>query len=394
MEKTFNRNVWVDYLRSALTVLVVAHHASLAYTTFARFDSEAYIRSTHPIVDTKRWVGLDVFENFNDVFFMSLMFLIGGLFLHKSIKKKGGFVFIKDRLYRLFMPFLILGTGLMLIAYFPAFYIDKSSINLADYIIDFFTVEQWPVGPPWFIWLLFVFNVLLVLLNPLIKMISNLMREYLNALTNKPLLLFLIWWLITWVLYVPLAYKVGAGTWTGLGPFDFQLSRILLYFGYFLTGVAIGTTDFNHKLFSLSSPVVASWGQWVILALSAYSVLTITERYEVLANMVKSNQLDEPIAWMLYFTIYTCSCTLSCIAFIATFRRFVSSSYQWWDSLVQNAYLIYLTHYTFLIWIQFLLMPLNLPAFVKFLIAFASTLVLSWGFSSLLRKIPIINRYL
>ena len=394
MEKTLNRNLWVDYLRSALTVLVVAHHASLAYTTFARLDSDAYIRSTHPIVDTKRWVGLDVFENFNDVFFMSLMFLIGGLFLQRSILKKGSFVFIKDRLYRLLLPFLILGTALMLVAYFPAFYIAKGSTNLADYVVDFFSVEQWPVGPPWFIWVLFVFNVLLVLLSPLIKKMSIKASEFFNALKDKPLLFFLIWWLITWVLYVPLAYTVGAGTWTGLGPFDFQLSRILHYFGYFLFGVLIGTTDFNHKLFSLDAPLVKSWGQWLILALSAYTVLTITERYEVLANMVKANQLGEPVAWMLYFTIYTCSCTLSCIAFITTFRRFVASSRQWWDSLVKNAYLIYLTHYAFLIWIQFLLLPFEIPAFIKFLIAFVTTLTLSWGFSIMLRKIPMINRYL
>src|SRR6218665_1418439 len=121
MEKSLNRNLWVDYLRSALTVLVVAHHASLAYTTFAQFDKEAYIRSTHPIVDKQRWIGLDIFENFNDVFFMSLMFLIGGLFLMKSIDKKGTSIFIKDRFYRLFIPFIILGTFLMLIAYFPSY---------------------------------------------------------------------------------------------------------------------------------------------------------------------------------------------------------------------------------------------------------------------------------
>jgi glucans biosynthesis protein C len=41
MEK--NRNLWIDYLRSALTVLVVAHHSSLAYTTFAHFDTKTYI---------------------------------------------------------------------------------------------------------------------------------------------------------------------------------------------------------------------------------------------------------------------------------------------------------------------------------------------------------------
>lgn len=86
---TENRNVWIDYLRSYLTVLVVAHHSTLAYTTFASFDKEVYINSTHPIVDMERWIGLDIFVSFNDIFFMSLMFLIGGLFLSKSIMKKG-----------------------------------------------------------------------------------------------------------------------------------------------------------------------------------------------------------------------------------------------------------------------------------------------------------------
>ena len=72
--KTVERNVWVDYLRSAITVLVVAHHASLAYTTFASFDKSAYINSTNPVVDTDRTVLMDIFENFNDIFFMFLMF--------------------------------------------------------------------------------------------------------------------------------------------------------------------------------------------------------------------------------------------------------------------------------------------------------------------------------
>jgi hypothetical protein len=262
MEKALNRHLWVDYLRSALTVLVVAHHASLAYTTFARFDKVAYIRSTHPVVDEQRWVGLDVFENFNDVFFMSLMFLIGGLFLIKSINKKGAPVFIKDRFYRLFLPFITLGTLLMLIAYFPAYSIAKENSDFPAYLQDFFIVEQWPVGPPWFLWVLFVFNGLFALLYPLLRKISKQADTFIASLQNQPVRFFAIWWLLTWVLYVPIAYKTGAGTWTGVGPFDFQLSRVLLYFGYFMLGVFIGNTDFNHQVFSLTSALVKKWWLW------------------------------------------------------------------------------------------------------------------------------------
>ena len=394
MEKALNRNLWVDYLRSALTVLVVAHHSSLAYTTFARFDSEAYIRSTHAVVDTKRWVGLDIFENFNDVFFMSLMFLIGGLFLSKSIDKKGISVFIKDRFFRLFIPFIILGTILMLMAYFPSYIIAKESTDVGAYIKDFFVVEQWPVGPPWFIWVLFVFNLVIAFINPLIKQISKKTGAFISALQHRPLVFFLIWWLITWLLYVPLALTVGPGTWTGFGPFDFQLSRVLLYFGYFTFGVLIGTTDFNYQLFSGTSTIVRKWWLWALLALAVYSILTILEHKEILSDMVKTNQLGELSAWMIYLSIYTSSCTLSSIAFIPTFRKLVQSSFFWWDSLTANAYLIYLTHYAFLTWMQFLLLPFDVPAFVKFLITFLFSLALSWGLSILLRKISIVNKYL
>lgn len=55
-----NRNTWVDYLRTSITVLVVAHHSALSYTTYASFNRTAYIFSTHPIVDSKRCIGLDI----------------------------------------------------------------------------------------------------------------------------------------------------------------------------------------------------------------------------------------------------------------------------------------------------------------------------------------------
>ena len=390
MEK--NRNIWIDYLRSSLTVLVVAHHSTLAYTTFASFDKHAYIKSTNPIVDTKRWVGLDIFVNFDDIFFMSLMFLIGGLFLSKSIDKKGPTSFIIDRLYRLFIPFLFLGTLFMLISYFPAYYVAHTSMNVVAYIKDFFTIEQWPVGPPWFIWVLFLFNLLLLFINPIIRKCKPGIVILLANYKNKPVLLFSFLLLFTWLLYVPIAYNIGAGTWTGFGPFDFQLSRILLYFGYFILGVIIGNTDFNNSIFSQNSVIVKRWLLWGLLAVTVFVVLTIGSKQ--LEQMVKGKQLKEFNAWMIYYTLYVSSCTFSCLAFITIYRKFVTTPKSWWTSLADNAYLIYLIHYIFVIWAQFLLMGYDMPAFLKSVITFISALALSWTVSNLLRKNRLIRKYL
>jgi surface polysaccharide O-acyltransferase-like enzyme len=386
------RNVWVDYLRSAITVLVVAHHSSLAYTTFAKFDSKAYINSTHPIVDTHRWIGLDIFENFNDIFFMSLMFMIGGFFLMKSIQRKGAAHFIKDRFYRLFVPFIFLGTLFMLIAYFPSHHVGHPNAGVASYVVDFFTIEKWPVGPPWFIWVLFAFNFLFAIFSLFFQKLAVNLGNFFSQLKSRPLLFFIFVFAVTWILYVPLAYNVGQGRWVGIGPFDFQLSRILLYFGYFLLGVFIGNTNFNTELFSTTCSVVKKWWLWVALAITVYAFLTILSN--PLTELVNENRLSSFEGWMIYYGLYAASCALSSIAFITTFRKFANRENRWWDSLSANAYMVYLVHFIFVIWMQYLLLETGIPAFAKFLITFLVAISLSWLASILLRKVKIIRRYI
>ena len=386
------RNLWVDYLRSAITVLVIAHHSSLAYTTFARFDNEVYVNSTHPIVDSNRWIGLDIFQNFNDIFFMSLMFLIGGLFLIKSINKKGTFKFIRDRFYRLFIPFLFLGTFFMLIAYFPSYYIIHSNLDIITYIKDFFIIEGWPAGPPWFIWVLFLFNLMFALFLSHFNKTSKKVGKRLSSLKNKPLTFFVLLFSITWILYVPIAYKIGPAGWTGIGPFAFQISRILLYFGYFTLGILIGNTDFNNDLFSAKSAIVKKWWLWLSLSLTIYFILTIIGK--PLTQLVNDKRIEEFNAYMIYYAVYVASCTLSSMAFITVFRRFIHTEKQWWNSLSKNAYLIYIVHFIFVLWTQFLLQKFNIPAFIKFSLTFTISLSLSWVVSYWLRKIKIMKKYL
>jgi surface polysaccharide O-acyltransferase-like enzyme len=389
-----NRDHWVDNLRSAITLLVVAHHASLSYTSFASFNKDAYILSTHPVVDPHRWVGMDIFENYNDIFFMFLMFFIGGLFLVKSVQKKGGWQFTKDRFSRLFIPFLFPGTVLMLIAYFPAWIIAKNNTNIEAYVKDFFTIEAWPVGPPWFIWVLFAFNALFAFVYPLAK--NNIARAgmRLDTLQNKPFLFFMLLLLVTWILYVPVAFNIGAGTWTGWGPFDFQLSRILAYAGYFLLGVIIGATEFNKGIFNVQATVIGRWKSWLALSLLLYALITLNTTCGWLRALVMENRLHANTAWLIYYTVYAASCAASCLAFIGLFRTKANTTNSWWRSLSANAYLIYLLHYVFVVWMQFGLMEWAIAAWLKFIIVFFVSVTLSWFTAGCLRKIPVIRRYL
>src|SRR5947208_16781309 len=87
-------NISIGYLRAFITVLVVAHHAALAYATFAPPVAPSLVAplrwwQAFPIVDSYKWSGADTIVGFNDTFFMSLMFFISGLFVWKRLQRKG-----------------------------------------------------------------------------------------------------------------------------------------------------------------------------------------------------------------------------------------------------------------------------------------------------------------
>jgi surface polysaccharide O-acyltransferase-like enzyme len=57
-----------------------------------------------------------------------------------------------------------------------------------------------------------------------------------------------------------------------------------------------------------------------------------------------------------------------------------------------NAYGIFLTHYIFIIWLQYAVYNPVLSPFLKFAIVFVGTLAGSWALTALLRKMPAVGR--
>jgi surface polysaccharide O-acyltransferase-like enzyme len=64
------------------------------------------------------------------------------------------------------------------------------------------------------------------------------------------------------------------------------------------------------------------------------------------------------------------------------------------DSLKANAFGMYLVHYLFIVWLQFALLGLALPGFLKAAIVFSATLALSWSVTTALRQIPAVANIL
>src|SRR5215469_2900620 len=100
----------LDNLRAFVILLVLSFHSVLAYLNFLPaspfpFGSPPYLWRAFPIVDTARWFGFDLFCAWQDVFLMSLFFFLSGLFVWRSLERKGTRAFLHDRIVRLGVPF-------------------------------------------------------------------------------------------------------------------------------------------------------------------------------------------------------------------------------------------------------------------------------------------------
>jgi acyltransferase-like protein len=141
---------------------------------------------------------------------------------------------------------------------------------------------------------------------------------------------------------------------------------------------------------------------WVIGCILAYFALGIAGMY--IQDLEHHNHLNETQASLLYRSFWCLSCTLSCMAFLSLFHRIFRKTAspspapntppRIWESLASNAYGIYLIHYTLVLWIQYLLLPVNWPAVQKFALTFIGSLTLSWILTALARKVPVIGKYL
>jgi peptidoglycan/LPS O-acetylase OafA/YrhL len=79
---------------------------------------------------------------------------------------------------------------------------------------------------------------------------------------------------------------------------------------------------------------------------------------------------------------------------LAYFLRFKQSGKSMLDPMQADAYGMFLVHYPIVLWLQYWLFDLDLPAIVKAMTAFVLTVALSWAATAALRKIPGATRVL
>jgi len=367
------RNPSLDRARTFLTLVVLLHHAVIPYTFYGH-------------TDPKEFFGYDMIVLATDSFFMAMFFFLSGLWVWPGIARKGPVDYLKDRLLRLGLPFLVCAFTIIPLAYYAISLRHQPEIGFSQFWWTTITKGPWPSGPIWFLWVLLAFDLAACLLY---KLSPNAL-DPINRLSlhgrRRPAVFFLVMLAVTAAFYVPGLMRYGPASWFEFGPFSVQHGRVMLYATYFFFGAGVGLAQLDRGLLSADGRMAKVSWDWMVLAIVPYYLMwvLIGIKRENLGNPSPLPNWYEGL-YAVCFTVFSVSILFLILAY---FLRFAGGGKSVLDPMQADAYGMFLVHYPITLWLQYWLYDYNMPATVKAPIVFVLTVVLSWGATRALRMIP------
>jgi len=363
-------------LRAVVILIVLAFHSVLAYVRFvpvsySSFDSPPYGWRAFPISDSERWFGFDLFCAWQDVYLMSLLFLLSGLFVWPSLQRKRQWGFVRDRLRRLGIPFVFGVLVLVPIAVYPAYLVRGGAPDLSSYWHAYISLPFWPNGQLWFLWHLVALNIVAAAIYWVAPDALNALGRFSAAIGRRPPVYFAVLLAASAVAYVPLAIAFTPWQWSDYGPLSVQWCRPLLYGVNFFAGVGIGAAGIDVGLVAADGPLGRRWKLWLGVALASWFLWMGVTSF----TMSGQAPLFVEIASDLLFVL---ACVGGAFFVIAASLRFGTKRSRIFESLAVNAYSLYLVHYVFAVWLQYALLGITIFVVIKGAIVFGVTTVLSW----------------
>ena len=387
-----SRSVSIDYLRAFVVFLVVAFHSAEAYLPGAPAPAEHFVGGlevwrTLPVVDGQRSDLAAIFFLINNTFFMTLMFFVSGLFVWRSLGRKGSVSFLRDRLLRLGVPFLFAAIVIPPIAHFASYLQTSDEPTFGAYWRAWWALSDRPIGPVWFNGMLLVFDFTAVGLLAFAPKWGERIGALASRGDERPARFFAIVLILSALAYVPLALAYGVGTWTQWGLIAFQTSRPAHYFVYFIMGVAVGVHGLRKGLLSHDGALARRWWIWALAAAGCGGLVV----FLAVASMTSKGPEQSVLVFAGDLAFAPICATLS-FALLAVFTRFVQRSNPMVDSLAANSYGIYIVHYAFVAWLQFALLHASLSGTEKWgLVAFGAYAT-SWFATAAARRLPGVAR--
>ncbi len=370
---------FLDNLRYSMVMLVLVYHSVGAYAIVA----------PHWVIHDTPSFAADMIRELFDVFMMPALFFIAGYLALNSLEKKGAWEFLKDKVRRLLIPWALAVLIVLPLAIYDQpikpvspfwkfwlWYMSSFEVRLR--------LTQAPEGPTtqaiyWFISLLFAFFLLFAFVfvlsrrwrsegKPLSEVRTTSSRSILTVLVSVGL--------STSIGYFILLRLFPDSSWFTLHMFlEFQVTRLLLFAGYF----AFGVYAQSRGWFANGNPIgsLKLWGTTSVVLAIAYLLIG----QPVFAGSAGATNLS--VELLLVFAFIRSFLLLSVLVV------FVSFGVRYWNfscgldrQFSAASYDIYLTHYWFVIAFQMALLSWGAgPIMAKAAIVFVAALGLSFIFS-------------
>jgi len=372
---------YLDNLRTALVLLVVAHHLALVYGAFAPF-----YYTEPPFTDPLAFVTLGVFVLFNQAWFMGGLFLMAGYFTPGSHDRAGGAGFVKSRLVRLGIPVLAAIFVIEPVARLGFFLMPESLTGISGPP----TLAGYPkmlgLGPLWFALMLLIFDLGYALWRRIAGEPRPVVEERkgfpgVAAAIGAMLALAVVSYLFRMI--VPMGREIHL-----VLPFlNFPtIAYLPQYLGLFVLGIAASRRDW------LSGLTASAGATGAALALAA-SVLLFPLAVSGRMFSVAFSQAGEFAGnghWQS--AVYTAWDSIMAIsmmlALIALFRRAVKGGGRVSRFLASHSYTVYIIHSALLVFICYAMRGIGLPALAKFALAVIVVIPACYAAAYAIRRLP------
>jgi surface polysaccharide O-acyltransferase-like enzyme len=378
----------LNNMRGLIILIVLAFHSLLAYLAFQGpsafpFDVSPYQWRAFPIVDSHRWLGFDLFCAWQDVYLMTLMFFLSALFTWSSLTRKKSLRFLRDRFVRLGLPFLFAVIIVMPIALYPVYRVSAVDPSVADYARHYLALPFVPNGPMWFLWQLLTLTIMAAAMHRFAPHWVETIARWSSTAAARPGHYFIGLAIASALAYTPMAIAFTPWSWSEHGPLALQFCRPLHYVVYYLAGLGIGAYGLERGLLALNGMLTRRWRAWLAAALVTQCV------WMGLTGLAMQYGTSAPIILQIAVGIsFAVACASGCFFLLAVSLRFGAQRSRIFGSLANDAFGMYLFHYIFVVWLQYLVLGMAWLAIAKATVVFCGAVVAAWITTEAVRRVP------
>jgi peptidoglycan/LPS O-acetylase OafA/YrhL len=380
------RLYFLDNLRIALTILVIAHHVGQAYGPTG---------GSWPIQEAARARILGPFFTVNRSFFMSLFFMISGYLMVMSYNRSRPLAFVKSRLLRLGIPlvaffFLVIPLQQYLCHWRSG---DLGTMSFGRYYVDAYLGHgerpavwkgNWPEMSflhLWYVEHLLIVSLCYALLRAVWKHTSQTSLAQAKPPSSLAIVLFalvLAFASATIRIWYPIDKWIGF-----LGFIQVAFADVPRDLSFFL----LGAVAYRRQWFlGISNRMGRTWlliGLALAVLWYAYS-LGLRQIFPI-----GRNAMD--VIYPIWEALLCCGV---CIGLLFLFREKLNRQDRWTKAMADGQYAAYLFHFPIVVLIQYLVANAALSPFSKFLLVTAAAVPLTFLFANWLRRPALLRRIL